>query len=342
MIKKIPVEKAVGYVIPHDLTKIVPGEYKGPFFRKGHLIVPEDIPHLLDAGKTHLNLISLGPNEIHEDEAITRLAQAVAGANITSDAPKEGRINLRSNIRGLLKINKKTLEALNSIPNAVVSTLHNNELVEARQIVAAVKVVPLVVKKSLVERAENLTQKNESVVAVKPLQKMKLGTVIVASEVFYGRIEDRFAPVLRKKAEHYNLEMVGESVAPDDLKIIKNEILAKIEIGAQIVIAAGGMSVDADDLTPSAIRATGAKVVTYGSPVLPGGMFMLAYLNGIPIIGLPACGMSAQNTILDLIMPRLLAGEILTKKDFTVLGYGGLCRSSCPECTFPVCSFGKN
>ena len=339
-IKKVKVEDAVGMVLGHELTKIVPGSYKGPAFRKGHIIREEDIPHLKDIGKEHIYLIEMGEGQLHENDAAARIAQAVCGTNVESAAPSEGRVNLTAKSTGLLKINRQAVAELNEVENMAFSTKHSDLLVKPGDLVAAVKIIPLVIEGSSVVDVEEKVTKYGEIVQVLPLSPLKVGTVITGNEVYYGRIQDKYAKIIAEKARYYGAEPSDVIYQPDDPEAITLSILEHIKQGADIVIAAGGMSVDPDDVTPEAIRATGAAVVTYGTPVLPGAMFMLAYLGDTAIIGMPACGMYSKTTVFDLVFPRILAGQRLTRKDIAAMGYGGLC-SSCPACTYPHCPFGK-
>lgn len=338
--KKVRINQAVGMVLGHDMSKIIPGEYKGPAFKKGHIIREEDIPHLLNIGKEHIYLLELGADQLHENEAAERLAAAVSGANTYFREPSEGKVNILAQQDGLLKINRDAVIKMNSIDYIVVSTLHGNRLVEAGETLAGVKIVPLVIDAETIESVEKIAGQYQNIITVKPLKSLKTAIVTTGNEVFYGRIQDRFGPVLRDKIETYQADFLGITFQPDDAEAITGAILNHIEAGAEIVIVTGGMSVDPDDVTPDAIRATGAQVITYGTPVLPGAMFMLAYLGNTAIIGLPACGMFSKTTVLDLIFPRILAGERLSKQDFAEMGYGGLCRG-CKECSYPHCPFGK-
>ncbi|MDR7868144.1 MAG: molybdopterin-binding protein [Sporomusaceae bacterium] len=338
-IKKVRVEEAVGMVLGHDITKIVPGEYKGPAFKKGHIIRAEDISHLKDIGKEHIYLIELTAGQVHENEAVTRIARAVAGAGITLAEPSEGKVNLKAAADGLLKVNRELVTAINGVEHAVLSTLHSNLPVKAGDLLASVKVVPLVVEAATVETVEKIAA-GANIVSVMPMRNLKVAAVITGNEVFHGRIDDRFAPVFAAKTAQYGATMLGATFRPDDPELIKEAILAYKDQGADVIVASGGMSVDPDDVTPDAIRATGAEVVSYGTPVLPGAMFMLAYLGDVAVMGMPACGMYSKTTVFDLILPRVLAGERLRKDDIAALGYGGLCLS-CRECTHPHCPFGK-
>lgn len=338
--KKVKVEDAVGMVIGHDLTKIVPGSYKGPAFRKGHIVKLEDIPHLKDIGKDHIYLFELGEKKMHEDDAAQSIAAAAAGELVECAQPSEGRVNLRAKAAGLLKIDRAAVDAVNNIDHIALSTRHANQVVQAGELLAAVKIIPLVVDKAAVQAVEKRLKSYGEVVAVRPLLNLKVATVITGNEVFYGRIKDRYAPVIEEKVRLYGGDVVQTVYCPDDPAVIGRAIEQCRIDGADVVIASGGMSVDPDDVTPEAIRATGADVVVYGTPVLPGAMFMLAYLEETALIGLPACGMFAKTTVLDLVLPRVMAGERLSKNDVVSLGYGGLC-SQCKVCTYPHCPFGK-
>ncbi|MDR3565477.1 MAG: molybdopterin-binding protein [Negativicutes bacterium] len=338
--KKVRLEDAVGMVLGHDITKIVPGIYKGPAFKKGHIIRPEDVPHFKDIGKENIFLIELTEGQVHEDEAVSRISRAVAGSHVLFDEPAEGRINLRAAADGLLKVNRAALDAVNAVEHAVLATRHGDRLVKRGDIVAGVKVVPLVVEKSTVEQVEAIAANFGGVIAVRPLRKMNVALVITGNEVFYGRIQDKFAPIFGEKIASYGANLIGTSYQPDDCSLIAAAILDFKRQGADAVIATGGMSVDPDDVTPEAIRATGAEVVSYGTPVLPGVMFMLAYLDGMPVMGMPACGMYSRITVFDLIFPRILAEERLIRQDIAAMGYGGLCLA-CPTCTYPHCPFGR-
>ena len=338
--KKVRINDAVGMVVGHDMTKIVPGEYKGPAFKKGHIIREEDIPHLLNIGKEHIYLLELSAGQIHENDAAQRLAKAVSGTNTCFAEPSEGKVHIVAQQDGLLKVNRTAVTRINSVNYTVLSTLHGNRLVRAGEKLAGVKVVPLVVEAQTIETAEKIAGEYQDIIAVKPLKSLKTGIITTGNEVFYGRIKDRFAPVLQDKIETYQATLAGTTVQPDNTENICQAILELVRTGAEIIVVTGGMSVDPDDVTPDAIRATGAEVITYGTPVLPGAMFMLAYLDKVAIMGLPACGMFSKITVFDLIFPRLLAGERLTKQDFAEMGYGGLCLG-CSECSYPCCPFGK-
>ncbi len=338
--RKVRVENAVGMVLGHELTKIVPGEYKGPAFRKGHIIQPEDIEHLKNIGKEHIYLFELGPDELHENQAAQRLAEAVAGPGIALAAPSEGRVNLKAAVNGVLTVNCAAITAVNMTEHVALATIHSGTLVEAGTTVAGAKIIPLVINKQLIGQIEAEACRHQPVISVRAVKHKKIGIIITGNEVFYGRITDKYAPVFAGKADKYGASLLATVYQPDDSARIAASILDFKAQGADIVIAAGGMSVDPDDVTPDAIRSTGAEVVTYGAPVLPGAMFMLAKLAGMTIMGMPACGMYSRTTVLDLLLPRIMADIPVTKADLAALGHGGLCLA-CNECVYPHCPFGK-
>ncbi|MCL6638610.1 MAG: molybdopterin-binding protein [Firmicutes bacterium] len=334
----IRVEDAVGRVLSHDVTRIVRGEFKGPAFRKGHIISEGDVHELLKLGKEKVYVLELEPDDVHEDEAGARLGRAAAGPGITCSEPKESRVNLFAARPGLLKINISALEAVNDLPEVVLSTLPNNTPVTGGEMVAGTKVIPLVVKEKVVREAEKLCDP-DGILRVEPFQSRRVGIIVTGGEVYRGRIKDTFGPVLQKKVESFGSTPMAIRYSPDDAGEIARLIEESVAAGAQIVLVSGGMSVDPDDVTPEGIRLSGAVVEKYGAPVLPGAMFLLAYRDEVPIIGVPACGMFFRITVLDLVLPRLLTGERVTGKDIVAMAHGGLCRG-CPECRYPRCSFG--
>ncbi len=332
-------EESVGQVLCHDITKIEAGGFKGALFKKGHRIREEDIPVLLDLGKKHIYALELEEGELHEDDAGYLVAGAVRGDGLELQGPSEGRFNLAAAHRGLLKVDSAALGALNEVDEVVVSTLHGDVHVEKGERVAGVKVVPLVVSGDLIRQVEEACSKGP-IISIKPYRIIKPGLVITGREVAEGRIKDGFAPVLKEKASFYELYEPVVRYAVDDSQIIAEHIEELFSAGCGMIIVTGGMSVDPDDVTPVGIRKAGAEIVKYGAPVLPGAMFLLAYKGEVPVIGLPACAMYYRITVLDVLLPRLLAKEKVTAKEISALGHGGLCRV-CEPCSFPHCSFGK-
>lgn len=338
-VKAVPVHEAVGKILLHDITRIVPDLFKGPQFKKGHIITESDVEELLNLGKQHVYVVCLN-GEIHENEAAERIAKAACGNGVRLTGPKEGKVGFKAMAQGLLKVDVTGLEKLNSVPDVIFASLHTGQTVEKGQELAGTRVIPLTIDENRVIEAEDVCRRHFPIINIRPFAKMDVGLVVTGSEVFNGRIKDGFGPVVQKKFEALGSRILKKQIVSDDLAMTVSAIETLIDEGAQMVAVTGGMSVDPDDLTPAAIRAAGGRIVTYGAPILPGAMFMLAYINDIPVIGLPGCVMYHRASIFDLVVPRLLAGESVTKADIIRMGHGGFC-SSCSTCKFPSCSFGK-
>ncbi len=341
MFKTVPVEKAVGMVLPHDITEIIKDEKKSVAFKKGHIIQQEDIEYLKRLGKDNIYVLSLTEDSIHENEAATILAKVLTGRGVKhTEQPVEGKISVKAAVDGLLQINKESLFQFNMLGEVMCATLHDNTPVKKGEIVAATRLIPLVTSKELIKRAENTALTGDPIIEVVELLPRKVGLVITGSEVFHGRIEDRFEQVLRQKLELLGSEIVSVRIAPDDKTIIAREIAACIAQGADLIVTSGGMSVDPDDVTREGILAAGATEVVYGTPVLPGAMFLVGQIGKVPVLGLPACGMYHKITVFDLVLPRILTGQEIGRIELAELGHGGLCRN-CKTCDYPVCNFGK-
>jgi molybdenum cofactor synthesis domain-containing protein len=328
-------------VLCHDITQIIPGKYKGAAFKRGHIIEKEDIPRLLDMGKNHIYVWDLRDGWIHEDEAAIRIARAVAGKGVMFSVPQEGKVELSAAHDGLLKINQEKLRAVNRCDGIVLATRYNNQPISRGNIIAGTRIIPLVIEKSRLEALEYYCRKdNDPILTIKPFKPLSAGIITTGSEVYHGRIADAFGPVLKKKIFDKGGTVVEQLFSSDSVEMIIESVQALMARNVDLILITGGMSVDPDDVTPDAIRKSGADVVTYGAPVLPGAMFMIAYLNSIPILGLPGCVMYSTTSIFDLILPRILAGETIGKEEIIDLGYGGLCLN-CKPCRFPDCGFGK-
>lgn len=382
--KLIRTEEAEGHVLCHDMTQIIPGKYKGPAFRKGHVVTAEDIPVLLSIGKEHLYVWEKDENMLHEDEAAQILYEICVGKGeqeetsaeeccnrFTDDAedpdrrlgaedsaeeclirptpPREGKIELVAGCDGLLKIDREKLRAVNSLGEMMIASRHGNTVVREGDRIAGTRVIPLVIEKEKMVRAREAAA-GDPIFRILPFRVKKAAILTTGSEVFHGRIEDRFTPVIEKKLAEFGIGVIFHEVFDDDPAALTDGCLRAVRAGAQMVLCTGGMSVDPDDRTPLAIRNTGARIVTYGAPVLPGAMFMLAYYesgdksgdltSAVPIAGIPGCAMYAKRTIFDLVLPRLAAGDPVTAQELSLLGEGGLCLN-CGVCTFPNCGFGK-
>ncbi|MCK5070937.1 MAG: molybdopterin-binding protein [Desulfocapsa sp.] len=341
MKKQVPVEEAVGMVLPHDVTEIVKDSFKGRAFKKGHIIREEDVEHLKRLGKDHIYVLNLGPDEIHENEAAEILAKSLSGpGSMLSAEPVEGKIAIKSQCDGLLKINEEALYQFNLLGVVMCSTLQTNTPVKKGEDIAGTRLIPLVSERSIVEQAANIAKEANPIIEVKELRKAKAGLVITGNEIFHGRIKDKFEEVLREKLDKIGSEVISVTFAPDVIETIGNAITEAIAGGADLIITSGGMSVDPDDVTRMGIAHAGATDCFYGTPVLPGAMFLTGHIGDVPVLGLPACGMFHNITVFDLILPRILTGEKIGREEFAKMGHGGLCRY-CKRCQYPVCNFGK-
>jgi len=338
----IRTQDAAGTVLCHDITRIVPGESKGPLFRKGHVVRPEDIPLLLEVGKENLYVYEPQSGLIHEDDAARRLAAAVFGQELRLTDPKEGRINALASSQGLLSVDVARLLSVNSLGEISLATLHTMQTVEPGQAVAGTRVIPLLATESRIEDVERLCSPENGgpIVRVLPFRALSVGIVTTGNEVYYGRIKDSFGPVLREKFAYLGSRILDQTFSPDDVESTRDAITAFVERGADMVVVTGGMSVDPDDLTPASIRAAGGVVESYGAPTFPGAMFLLAHIGTVPVLGLPGCVMYHKASIFDLIVPRILADVAVSAADIAALGHGGYC-AACAECRFPICPFGK-
>ncbi|GBF35227.1 molybdopterin biosynthesis enzyme [Desulfocucumis palustris] len=338
--KVVPVQEAVGMVLCHDITQIIPGEFKGRAFKKGHIVQIEDVPKLLNIGKENLYVWDMKEGLLHENDAAVRMARAAAGPGISLTEPKEGKVSLVATRTGLLKVNTGALYRIAEMEQIVFATLHTNQIVAENKIVAGTRIIPLVIDEQSVERVEKICGGNYPLVEVKPLRPLKVGVVTTGSEVYHGRIKDKFGPVVSRKLEGWGSSVLRQILVSDSIDMIVEAITTLLREGAEMIVVTGGMSVDPDDVTPAGIRAAGGRIVSYGAPTLPGAMFMMAYIGDIPVMGLPGCVMYARSSIFDLIAPRVLAGEEITPRDIARLSHGGLCVN-CKECRYPDCGFGK-
>ena len=338
--KEMRVEDAVGQVLGHDITQIIPGVKKGPVFKKGHIIKKEDIPTLLSVGKEHIFVYELDEKMVHENEAAKILANMCGNENMTHSDVSEGKIELFASCDGLFLVDAKKLKEVNSFGQMMIATRQSGFLVKKGDKLAGTRIIPLVIEKEKMHKVSSLV--NSPIMKVIPLKKKRIGLVVTGSEVFHGRIEDAFTPILIKKMEAYGSEIVFKTICDDKPEQITSKINEMLLNGVDMVLVTGGMSVDPDDKTPLAIKNTGARIVSYGAPVLPGAMFLLSYKeDGRPILGLPGCVMYAKRTIFDLVLPRILCDVEIDDDYLSNLGNGGLCLN-CPICTFPNCGFGKS
>jgi molybdenum cofactor synthesis domain-containing protein len=341
--KQIKAVDAVGHIICHDITQIIKGVTKDVVFKKGHVIIEEDIPVLLSVGKENLYVWEKQEGMLHENDAAEILYNICKNEYMKPSPVKEGKIEVIADADGLFKLDAERLNKINSLGEMMIATRHGNTIVKKGDKLAGTRVIPLIIEEEKMIKAQEIGA-GIPLMSIMPFKHKKVGIVTTGSEVFHGRIKDTFGPVVREKFMEFDTEILGQTIVDDNKEGITAAVLSYIEKGADIVVCTGGMSVDPDDCTPGAIKDTGAEIITYGAPVLPGAMILISYYdhNGkkVPIIGLPGCVMYAKRTIFDLILPRIMADDRLNKSDIDRLGQGGLCLN-CDICTYPNCGFGK-
>lgn len=360
--KLIQTVDAEGTVLCHDITQIIKGVTKDAVFRKGHVVTKEDIPVLLSVGKDQLYVWEKEEGMLHENEAAEVLCAMCRGEHMERSQAKEGKIELTASCDGLLKVDNAGLKAVNGFGQMMIASRHGNFAVKKGDKLAGTRIIPLIIEEEKMEAARKAASQatgGRPILELKPFVHKKVGIVTTGNEVFYGRIKDTFTPVIEEKIGEFDAEIIDHVTWNDDDTKVTASILDMIKKGADVVVCTGGMSVDPDDKTPLAIRNTGARIVSYGAPVLPGAMFLLAYYEvdsqtepgnsgaaegghkrTVAIMGLPGCVMYAKRTIFDLVLPRVMADDEVTAEDLAALGQGGLCLN-CPVCTFPNCGFGK-
>ena len=340
--KLIRTEDAVGSVLCHDLTQIIKGVTKDAVFRKGHIVQPEDIPVLLSIGKEHLYVWEADESMLHENDAARILVDLCKSEGMSESAVKEGKIELAAAVDGLFKVDSKRLQLVNSFGQMMIAIRHGNTPVHKGDKLCGTRIIPLVIEKEKMQRVQELCGA-EPLLKLLPYKIKRAAVLATGSEVFHGRIKDTFTPVIEAKLAEFGVEVIHKEILDDAPEQITAAIKSAIEEkGAELVLCTGGMSVDPDDQTPLAIKNTGARIVSYGAPVLPGAMFLLSYYGEqqVPVLGLPGCVMYAKRTIFDLALPRVLARDLITAEELAALGEGGLCLN-CDVCTYPACGFGK-
>lgn len=341
MMQIVKVEEAIGLPLAHDITEIRPGEFKGPAFHRGHVVKDYDVDHLRRLGKDHLYILKTELNQLHEDDAVREIANALCGDGVAWEGqPREGKLALKATRDGLLKVDVDVLTDFNELGEVMCATRHTHALVFKGDKVAATRAIPLLIDRSVITAAVEIAKQSQGVLRVLPIKKANVGVLITGNEVYHGRIQDRFEPVIRQKVEALQGTILDVVFLPDDDDRIAAAALALVKRGADVLITTGGMSVDPDDRTRFGLLRAGARDMLYGAAVLPGAMFMIAQLQDVPVLGIPACGMHAIATVFDLIYPRVLAGEKMTRNDIARLGHGGMCLQ-CEACRYPNCPFGK-
>ncbi len=337
---KLSIEKAIGKPLAHDITRIVPGESKGPAFKKGYILTENDLSILRDMGKSNVYVFDPDRGYIHEDDAAKALAEAFQRKWFTLEGPSEGRLNLKAQIHGLLKINISLLQFINQSETIICSTIHQNTVCFEGMTVASTRIIPVAIEESRFWPIVEEIRDKGPLLRLLQFSRKNIGVVVTGKELSSGRIQDGSLDILSPKVQSLGGKIISHQICPDKKVAISQAIRQMAKDSCDIIIITGGLSVDADDVTLDGIISSGAKLVSYGSPILPGAMFALAYLGDIPILGIPAALFYYKVTVLDIFLPRAMSGDVIAREDIVSLGHGGLCLN-CPECRYPVCPFGK-
>ncbi|MBW2309834.1 MAG: molybdopterin-binding protein [Deltaproteobacteria bacterium] len=337
---KLSIEEAVGKPIAHDITRIVPGESKGPAFKKGHVVTEDDLPLLRDMGKNHVYVLDPEVGYIHEDDAAEILAKAFQEEHFRLEGPSEGKFTIRAAIKGLLKINLELLAFINRSKSIICSTMHRNTVCFQGSAVAATRIIPVALQESEFWPIVDEIRDKGPLLSLLPFTKVHIGVIVTGQEVFSGRVKDSSLEILSPKVRQLDGTIIFHRVCPDDKEIMAKAIQEAAGEGCEVILVTGGLSVDPDDVTLDGIIASGANLVSYGSPILPGAMFAVAYLGDVAVLGVPAAVFYYKVTVLDIFLPRAMSGDVITREDIVSLGHGGLCLV-CKECRYPICPFGK-
>jgi hypothetical protein len=337
---KLSIEKAIGKPLAHDITRIIPGKSKGPAFKKGHILNKKDLAVLRVMGKRSVYVFQPKKGYIHEDDAAKVLAEAFQKKWFTLEGPSEGRFNVKARINGLFKIKLNLLTFINQTETIICSTIHQNTVCFEGMTVAATRIIPVAVKESkfwpIVEEIKN----KGPLLRLLPFSRKHVGVVVTGEEVFSGRVKDYSLDILSPKIQSLGGIIISHQICPDKKGAISRAIRRMEKDGCDVIITTGGLSVDADDVTLDGIISSGAQLVSYGSPILPGAMFALAYMGNIPVLGIPAALFYHKTTVLDIFLPRAMSEDTITREEIVSLGHGGLCLN-CSKCRYPICPFGK-
>jgi formylmethanofuran dehydrogenase subunit E len=340
----VPVNEAVGKLFAHDMTKVEPGQSKEAVFRKGQQFEAGDLCRLQQMGRNHLYVErqDVGEDWVHEDDCARDFANAMTGSGVSpAGAAHEGKVSLKADLDGLLRVNSDGLRAFNLSPGVMAASRCGWTMVKKGAEVAGTRAIPLYLKQRDYALAmQRLEDTEYPLFSVLPLRKAKVGILITGDEVYSGKIEDRFEDVITKKVTALGSTVHKTIIVPDDRNRISESAQALLDAGCDILITTAGLSVDPDDVTRHGLLDAGARDLLYGAPLLPGTMTLVGRIGEARLLGIPACALFFKNTSLDLLLPRLLANVDITRDDLARMGEGGMCMG-CANCTFPKCPFGK-
>ncbi|MCC6315368.1 MAG: molybdopterin-binding protein [Thermomicrobiales bacterium] len=289
-------------------------------FAKGHRLTAEDAATLAELDEP-IHAVQLEPGEIHEDQAALRLAAAVAGPGLERRGPSQSRYNLVAAHKGQVRVDVDRLRAINRVPGMAVFTLHNRVATVPGKVVTGVKITPVATPESALVAAERIAA-GEPIVQVAPFQPLVVG--VISSEGMSDRVRQRFRDIVTRKMGWYGARVLRFVEVPPEADAVGEAVAALRADGADVILSAGGNTIDPLDPALAALQRMGAEMVRFGAPVHPGSMFWMAYLDETPVVNLASCGMYAKASVADLVLPTVMSGARVDIDELADLGYGGL------------------
>ncbi|MFZ0548101.1 MAG: molybdopterin-binding protein [Candidatus Promineifilaceae bacterium] len=321
----IPIDQAEGKILGHNIT----GPDGRRVFRKGKPLGIKDVERLRQLGRSTVYVAELEPDDVDEDTAAGRLAAAVMGSGLRISGPSNGRANLFATYPGVLRVDASRLTQMNSWPGITLATLVGHSAVRQGKMVATVKILPYAVPEAYVRQSEEAAAQNGPVIFVSPFTRSKAGLILSGSPSARERIVHGFESALQQRLAGLNAAITRVDFVPLEDEQGEEELAAVIrrylDEEIELIILAGETAImDRFDLAPRAVEQAGGEVTCYGAPVDPGNLLMLAYHGAVPIMGAPGCVRSPKTNIVDLVLPRLLAGDRLDQTTLIHMGHGGL------------------
>jgi hypothetical protein len=304
-----------GRVLAHDL---------GPGLRKGTVLGAQHLEALRTVPEVHV--IQLDEDDVHEDDAARRLGAAIAGPGTRVEGPVQSQVRLLALRRGLVRVDREGVEALNQLPAVGVFTLVDGQAVNAGEEVAGAKVTPVAIAGSVLDQAERLAAEREPIVRLDRFRPLR--TLVVVTERLKPRARALFAEAVTVKLGWYGAELLAVREVARSGEAVRDAYEAARKERAEVVLFAGASSIDPLDAAYSELEAVGGEVLRQGAPSHPGSMLWLGRLDRSVVLGVASCAGFGKNTALDLVLPFIFAYGEAGEADFRRLGYGGLVETS--------------
>jgi molybdenum cofactor cytidylyltransferase len=321
----VPVAQAEGKILGHNISD----SYGKRVLRKGKQLTDNDVRLLVEIGRAAVYVAELEPGDIAEDTAAERVARSVCGEGVQTTKPVVGRVNLLAQEWGVLRVDALRLARINECEGITLATLPSHTVVKPRKIAATIKVIPFAVPETSVRAAEAIAAESSPVVKIYPLRKRTAALILSSSPYAKTRVVSNFVPALQARIEGFGSELRSVDFVPLEDEAgeiaLAQTIRERVAEGAEIIILAGETAImDCYDIAPRAVERSGGEIACFGAPVDPGNLLMLAYLDKVPILGAPGCVRSPKTNVIDWVLPPLLAGDRLSRRDIIQMGHGGL------------------